>query len=352
MGNNNSRQMTYQQYYDVLQGKTVGNQARQENIPSPEMIDMSKLDPYMVLGVPKNFEWEQLKAAYRNAASLVHPDKGGNRHLFNIVTECFRYLANEYKARDADKPHYMLKQQSQDYMRQHQVYNDGNSGGLASTRNGAGAGGGAGAGSGRDRVNPPPTMDGMFLSKFNKAFEEHRLEDEEVQHGYGDMMEQSSKNRDDISVPKLMKKFDQGRFNKVFDKVVPVTKEVVIYKDPEPLQLSKNLQYTEIGGSKPNDYSSSMESSIQYTDYMKAHTTSRLVDPRAVGDRQEFKSVEQYERARNKTTEKPLTMEELRRKKEKEEQEKQAEQARLLRVKERDRIAEDHYERMNRLLLG
>lgn len=352
MGGGNSRQMTYQQYYDLMQGGQAGQASRQAAVPQPEMIDMSKLDPYMVLGVSKNFEWDELKAAYRHAASLVHPDKGGNRHLFNIVTECFRFLANEYKARDADKPHYMLKQQSQDYIRTQQGYRYDNDGGAgiagASTRGGDGAG----AGSGRDRVNPAPVMDGMFLNKFNRAFEENRLEDEEVQHGYGDMMEQSSKNRDDISVPKLMKKFDQGRFNKVFDKVVPVTKEVVVYREPEPLQLSKNLQYTEIGGSKPNDYSSSMESSIQYTDYMKAHTTSRLVDPRAVGNRQEFKNVEQYERARNRTTEKPLTMEELRRKKEKEEQEKLAEENRLLRVKERDRIAADHYDRMNRLLLG
>lgn len=345
MGNNNSRQLTYQQYYELVQKQQGAGGAGGTGVPAPETIDMSQVDPYQVLNVPRNFEWEQLKAAYRHAASLVHPDKGGNRHLFNLVTECFRFLANEYKARDADKPHFMLKQQSQEYMSTQ-----------ASARPPQGAGTGAPGMAGRDRdrdvrINPA-MMDGMALGRFNKLFEENRLEDEEVEHGYGNMMEQSSKNREDISVPKLIKKFDQGRFNKVFDKIVPPTKEVVVYQEPEPLQLAKQLQYTEIGGSKPNDYTSSMESSIKYTDYMKAHTTSRLVDPRSVAERQEYKSVAQYEKAREKTTQKPMTMEELRRKKEQEEQAKLAEENRLRRVKERDQVAADHYERMNRLLLG
>lgn len=344
MGNNNSRQMTYDQYYQLMQQYQqgqhgqYGQQMTQQPLPQPEAIDISQVNPYEILGVPKNFEWDQLRDAYRRAAALVHPDKGGNRHLFNLVTECFRYLANEYKARDADKPHFMLKQQSQEYMQKQGGIQEGRY--MHRERD-------------RDRsVVPPPIMDGGLLNKFNKLFEENRLEDEETEHGYGDMMAESSKNREDINVPKLLKKFDQGRFNKVFDKVAPVSKEVIIYKEPEPLQLAKNLQYTEIGGSKPNDYTSSMESSIKYTDYMKAHTTSRLVDPRSVAERTEYKSVEQYNKARTKISEKPLTAEELRYKKEKEEQEKLAEENRLRKVKERDQVASDHYERMNRLLLG
>jgi curved DNA-binding protein CbpA len=323
MGNHNSRQLTYQQYHELMQKKGEGA------VPAPETLDLSQVDPYQVLNVPRNFEWEQLKAAYRHAASLVHPDKGGNRHLFNLVTECFRHLANEYKARDADKPHFMLKQQSQEYMKGQ---------GVSRTETSA-------------PINPA-VMDGMSLGRFNKIFEENRLEDETTHQGYGDMMEKSNKNRDDINVPRLIKKFDQSRFNKVFDKVVPVSKEVVVYREPEPLQLAKNLQYTEIGATKPNDYTSSMESSMKYTDYMKAYTTSRLVNPNAAADRKEYNSVEQYEKARNKNTERPLTIEEIRRKKEKEEQEKIAEENRLRRIRERDTIASEHYERMNRLLLG
>lgn len=345
MGNNNSRQLTYSQYYNYMQqyqnqNHAVGNEGANP-LPNPETIDMSQVNPYEVLNVPRNFEWEQLKNAYRHAASLVHPDKGGNRHIFNLVTECFRYLANEYKARDADKPHYLLKQQSQDYISQQYGKKDDIEEGKYVHRE-------------RDRdirVNPS-VMDGNTLNKFNKLFEENRLDDEEIEHGYGNMMTESSKNREDINVPKLMKKFEASKFNKVFDKVAPVSKDVIVYKEPEPLQLAKNLQYTEIGASKPNDYSSSIESSIQYTDYMKAHTTARLVDPRTIGQRKEFKTVEQYENARTKFTEKPLTPEEIRKKKEKEEQEKLLEEKRLLRVKERDQIAADHYERMNRLLLG
>lgn len=349
MGNQNSRQLTYQQYHELMQKQQQAGQLGQLGqaaLPTPESLDMSQVDPYQVLNVPRDFEWEQLKSAYRHAASLVHPDKGGNRHLFNLVTECFRFLANEYKARDADKPHYMLKEQSRDYMQQQASRAPAQAPAAPSVPSGAPRE------RDRDRRINPAAMDGMALGRFNQLFEENRLEDEEVQHGYGEMMEQSSKNREDINVPKLIKKFDQGRFNKVFDKIVPVTKEVVVYREPEPLQLARQLQYTEIGGSKPNDYTSSMESSIKYTDYMKAHTTSRLVDPRSVTERQEFRSVEQYEKARDKTTQRPLTMEELRQRKEREEQEKLAEENRIRRIQERDAVATDHYERMNRLLLG
>lgn len=354
MGNNNSRQLTYQQYYELMQRYQTGweggppgagsegqGRGAVAGLPMLETIDMSQVDPYEVLNVPRNFEWDQLRNAYRHAAALVHPDKGGNRHLFNLVTECFRFLANEYKARDADKPHFMLKQQSQEYMQKQQTV----------VSSGPYVHGDRDRSRDAPRINPA-AMDGMALGRFNKLFEENRLEDEEVQHGYGDMMEKSSKNREDVNVPKLLKKFDQGRFNKVFDKVAPVSKDVVIYKEPEPLQLAKNLQFTEIGGNKPNDYTSSMESSIKYTDYMQAHTTSRLVDPRAIAERHEYKSVDQYEKAREKTTQRPLTAQELRDKKEREEQAKLAEENRLRRVKERDQIASDHYDRMNRLLLG
>jgi len=336
MGNNNSRQLTYQQYYDLVQKNGTEGHPNSQQIPAPENIDMSQVDPYQVLNVPRNFEWDQLKGAYRHAASLVHPDKGGNRHLFNVVTECFRFLANEYKARDADKPHFMLKQQSQDYVKTQTTVNSGSTF----------------IHKDQDRKINPSVMDGMALGRFNKIFEENRLEDEETSHGYGDMMVQSSKSRDDISVPKIMKKFDQGKFNKVFDKIVPVSKEITVYQEPQPLQLAKQLQYTEIGGTKPNDYSSSVESSIKYTDYMKAYTTSRLVDPKSGADRKEYNSVDQYEKDRDKSTQRPLTMKELREKKEREIQEKQAEENRIRRVREKDQVATDHYERMNRLLLG
>ena len=79
------------------------------------------------------------------------------------------------------------------------------------------------------------------------------------------------------------------------------------YKEPEPLLLSKNLQFTELGNKRPDDYSSSSikkNNSLSYSDYMKAHDGTRLVDTEIIKNMKEFKSVDEYEIYRDLTEEK------------------------------------------------
>ena len=110
MGNSSSRQYTYQQYYNAVQQS--GNM---QNIDFSK-INIDSLDPYEVLNVPKNFKWEELKESYRKLALNTHPDKeGGNEHLFNIITECFKKLAKDYKTRISDKQHEEMKRESAAY---------------------------------------------------------------------------------------------------------------------------------------------------------------------------------------------------------------------------------------------
>ena len=79
-------------------------------------IDLSNLDPYQVLDVPRNFTWDQLKDAYRQAALKTHPDKkGGNKLVFDFVTTCFKTLAEEYKAKHSNKSHQDLKREASEY---------------------------------------------------------------------------------------------------------------------------------------------------------------------------------------------------------------------------------------------
>jgi len=65
-------------------------------------------------------------------------------------------------------------------------------------------------------------------------------------------MEKSSKNRDDINVDKIHNdnKFNNKSFNDIFNKHIPVSKNLIKYKEPEPLQLAKSIQYSEIGGKR------------------------------------------------------------------------------------------------------
>ena len=94
-----------------------------------------------------------------------------------------------------------------------------------------------------------------------------------------------------------------NKFNKKFDQI-PDRKEnrVVKYGYPEALPMAKNLQYQVLGQGKLDDYSSGVEQqNLSYTDYKKAHTTNRLIDPRRAVQRQEYRSVNQLEQSREST---------------------------------------------------
>ena len=83
-------------------------------------------------------------------------------------------------------------------------------------------------------------------------------------------MDTSTNIREDIKIEKLMKKkIDNKSFNDLFDSRVPVNKQIVKYKEPEPLLLAKNLQFTELDNKKPDDYSrssSKIQNSLSYSD--------------------------------------------------------------------------------------
>ena len=326
MGATSSRPKTFEQYYQSVR------QLPDESVES-------RVDPYYVLDVPKDYEWDELVSAYRRLARLVHPDKGPvnekevRTKMFRMATDCFRELAHEYKARSVDRPHFDLKREAQAYYR----------------ANPAAQAASDTAGGGGDNAS--------FIDKFNRLFDEHRIDDEENSTGYGRMMEASSKVREDIAPPQVIKKYTKETFNDTFDKhTLPTKREVVVYREPEALPMTKKMAYTELGGNRPDDFSSSREGTKQgtldFTDYMRAHTTSRLVDPRSVKSRADYKSVDAYEADRTKIMAQPPTREELAFRAQRESEDKRMETMRLERLKQRDAHAQEHHDRMNRMLLG
>jgi curved DNA-binding protein CbpA len=332
MGAKSSRQYTYQQYYEAM--KKSGNTA---NIDLKN-INMENIDPYEVFSISKNFTWNELKETYRKLAINTHPDKpGGNKDVFNIITYCFEKLALEYKKRESDLSHNELKKQSMDYF--DKIVND---------------------------KMPHPSIvninrDGgdnaeLFSQKFNRNFEKCKVYDDEIEFGYGNNMEESSKIREDIKIEKVInkKKIDNKSFNDIFNSRVPINKQLVKYKEPEPLLLAKSLQFTELGSKRPDDYSSSSvkkTNSLSYSDYMKAHEGGRLVDTSIIKNMKEFKSVEEYEVYRDNKAKTELSAKELKRQEIKKLREEKEEQMRLERLNKYDKNIELSYEKANRLFL-
>ena len=323
MGNTSSRQYTYQQYYAAM--KQSGKKIDLTNV------DIKDINPYEVFNLSKDFTWDELKESYKELALSTHPDKnGGDNQLFNIVTTCFKKMAQDYKNRDNDKPHHELKQQSKQYYNSNDIDNrlkDAFLGGNKKISN----------------------------DMFNKTFEKCKIDDDENDFGYGNIMDKSSKIRDDIKINKLFTKdkVDNNTFNDIFNKNVPVAKSSIVkYKEPEPLVLAKSMQFTELGGKRPDDYSSSVEQrSLAYTDYMRAYDGNRFIDEDLIKNRKEFKSVKEYEKYRDNKVKRELSTKEKKYMEQKTLKEEQDEINRLERVKKHDIMAEKAFEKANRLFL-
>jgi len=335
MGAKSSRQYTYQQYYEAM--KKSGNAA---NIDLKN-INMENIDPYEVFNISKNFTWNELKETYRKLAISTHPDKpGGNKEIFNIITFCFEKLAVEYKKRESDLSHAELKKQSSDFFDKI-VSNKMPHPSIVNMN--------------RDRDSDINNAE-LFSQKFNRNFEKCKVYDDEIEFGYGKNMEESSKIREDIKIDKVIKKnkIDNKSFNDIFNSKVPINKQLVKYQEPEPLLLAKSLQFTELGNKRPDDYSSSSvkkTNSLSYSDYMKAHEGTRLIDTTIIKDMKEFKSVEEYEVYRDTKAKIELSAKELRQQELKKQREEKEEQMRLERLNKYDRNIELSYEKANRLFI-
>ena len=321
MGNSSSRQYTYHQYYEVI---------KNDKSFDFNKINYELLDPYEVLEVRKNFTWDELKDAYKYTAFITHPDKkGGNEIVFNFVTDCFKKLAYEYKAKQQDKTFIDLKKQVEEYYSNEE-----------------------------ENRGKPPSIDENFHERFNRTFNMCRLDNEEVDFGYGELMEKSSKEREDFKQDNLFEKknFDNSNFNKIFDKhTQKPPSQIIKYREPEPMVLAKKMNYTELGGKRPDDYSSSVErdskNSLIYTDYKKAYETTRLVSDDELSKIKEFKSVEDFQVYRDKKLKKGLSDKERRYMEMKKLKEEKEEEERLERLKNEALRIKRINEKASRLLL-
>jgi curved DNA-binding protein CbpA len=211
--------------------------------------NMSNIDPYELYGFSKSemIDIDRLKSKYKKYALQTHPDKNnGDSTNFKIITNAFKLLYEDYKLKINDKQFNELKNNSREYLDVQRKTNKSN-------------------------INF--SKDNFNVSQFNTIYDDNRISDIN-DDGYGDWSKSTKFDSDDIIKDN---KINNGNFNTIFENNVTVSNNVVTYKNPRELFMNHENNCEELGKDKVDNYTGKT-SSIDYTDYKEAHTTSRLID--------------------------------------------------------------------------
>ena len=155
-----SPNMVFQQLQQLQQLQQQQQQQQQLPNPSLKKLPSTKLDPYKILGLSKQYDESSLKKAYLKKAMKVHPDRGGSKDEFQKVSIAYTVLKKKLKEHGEIHHHNELRDNAQAFM----------------------------------KTQPTQHIsagDNFDIAVFNKIYQENRLDDA-FDDGYGSWMEQTS----------------------------------------------------------------------------------------------------------------------------------------------------------------
>jgi curved DNA-binding protein CbpA len=285
-------------------------------------------DPYNILELPEEFTFEHVKRSYKKKALHAHPDKGGSDIEFARITKAYLFLKEEFHKQTMQKQSHELKR---DY---------------------------------KLEMDTMPKMKNRDLSgerfsvkKFNKIYDDYRMEDVNDE-GYQNWMTERTDAREDIDIKDVFgDRYNKDVFNNAFEKQEIDSQHMQLIKiaEPAPMAISNRLKFTELGGSRPDDFTKTTNinanGGLGFYDYKTAHTQSKLVDTRNVKMRKKYKSVDDYEKDRSNQdfTE---TDGEIEYRKHRKYLKKKKERERRKRLDKNDNLTEKHFNKVNKLMLG
>jgi len=247
---------------DVNQGQGYlnkqGNLGYQQPLPQLPSAK-TKLDPYKILRIDKNYDEKTLKKAYLKAAMKAHPDRGGTPQEFQKVSIAFGVLQKKLKERSSNHSHNELRDTARDYYTQ--------------------------------QLNQPKVNVNMTenfdIDVFNKIYDENKIPDV-YDEGYGNWM-----NNNPALESEQQKMFQNGfnkdMFNATFENYKREQSQrnpqnaLVKYREPEvKISMSNADSIMTLGQGKITDFSGNSDN-LSYTDYKQAFTDgSTLIDINSV----------------------------------------------------------------------
>ena len=284
------------------------------------------MDPYKILRVSKTDSLEHIRNAFKKVARNVHPDKGGTEEMFNVVVESYREIFKLKKMQEEEEASF---QQMKEESKKHNEKQNGQRSVHFQ----------------EDKVE----FNEELQTKFNRVFDDNRLGNV-TDDGYGGMMASSSSAREDIYIERIVQ--NEKDLHTSFDRQKSLNSDLVKYKEPEALCVqSKKLTYDELGVGNIDDFSSdTVGKQLMYMDYMKAHTTNKLVDKELIRKQGTYKNLEDITKQRLKQSFE-LTDEDKRIIEEHEQQAKLKEVSRKKIMEEQDTMAQSNFAKVNKLML-
>ena len=188
----------------------------------------------------------------------------------------------------------------------------------------------------------------FVLDTFNQVYQDNKLSTSN-DVGYGDWIttDTSETNK------KTLSSFELSNFNNSFKqqkKKNQQNKQIIEYNEPKPSNKGTEMGYSEIEDRNISDFSSDPDSNLKFTDYKQAHSNNNLIDVDKIKIR-EYKNVDDLENERSNISYK-MSPEQLEKYNIQMRNEQLNEEQRLQNVKRQDDQFEQHFNKMNKLLLS
>lgn len=237
-----------------------------DNYDLTDLLSLFKLD--------YNFNTDDLKQA-KKIVMMTHPDKSKlDKKYFLFFTKAFKMIYSIHQFRTRSD-----KQRSTDYTPE-----DGGE-----------------EESDKEKLIRAIAKKPNFNKAFNEFFDNNYIRTDDVEGGYGEWLK-SDEDTNNINISNMT------QMNETFEKKKNELRDIVIKKDIKEI-ASGEERYYDLAGSAPDNYSSSIFSSLPYEDLKKAHVESVVpVSKRDFVEKKKFANANDLKRYRDGDNTKPISL--------------------------------------------
>jgi len=282
-------------------------------------------NPWEILGLEYNdYNINNIKKAYKKNALKYHPDRAGTKYQdkFQLITQSYIYLLGKAEGVDIVDKKINKKVEKADY---------------------------------EDDINESVEnihidKDNFDINQFNKIFSEYKMPSS-FDKGYSDLMKEDIQQDKEEQI--FGKKFNNDIFNANFDNIKTKKKSTAIiqYQEPDALDSSvNNLSQSFLGVDDIDDFGSTNNNNLSYTDYKKAHVNENLLIDVSKVKYKTYNSIDQLESDRSKISH-TMSSEDKQRYEYLERKKQEDDDLRTRQQRNYDEMVENQYRKINQRLI-